>query len=210
MEPQKNEKTDVLKLNLGCGRMILPGFINIDIMPLPGVDVQWDLNNLKSNPLPFEESSVNEILCSHTLEHICNALDCMQDLHRVAKNGARAVFKVPYGSSDAAFEDPTHVRAFFLHSFEYFAQTCYWQADYGYRGDWETEKIELLVDARKLKDGNVSCILEAISTKRNTVLEMTATLRAVKPVRSPDKTYKSNPKLTIILQEDPPKSDAEF
>jgi SAM-dependent methyltransferase len=210
MEPQKNEKNGACKLNLGCGRMILPGFINVDIMPLPGVDITWDLNGLKKNPLPFADGSVSEILCSHTLEHIDSVLDFMQDLHRVAQSGARAVFKVPYGSSDAAFEDPTHVRAFFLHSFEYFAQPCYWRADYGYRGDWKTEKIELLVDARKLKDDDVSCILDAINTRRNTVIEMTAVLSAVKPIRSPDKSFKSSPKLTVVLQKDPPASDAEF
>ena len=205
MEPQKNEKKEAVRLNLGCGRMILPGWVNVDIMPLPGVDVLADLNGLAENPLPFGEDSVDEILCSHTIEHIQNVLPFMQDLHRVARAGARAVFKVPYGSSDAAFEDPTHVRAFFLHSFEYFAQPCYWRADYGYRGDWETEKIELLVDARKMQDGDVACILEAISTRRNTVLEMTATLLAVKPVRRPDETHRSSPKLTLILQKDPPK-----
>jgi hypothetical protein len=46
----------------------------------------------------------------------------MEELHRIAKPNAKVVFKVPYGSSDRAFEDPTHVRQYFLHSFDYFCQ----------------------------------------------------------------------------------------
>lgn len=34
----------------------------------------------------------------------------MNELHRIANQIAKAVFKVPYGSSDSAFEDPMHVR----------------------------------------------------------------------------------------------------
>ena len=188
------------KLHLGCGRMILDGWINLDIMDLPGVDITADLDDCRKNPLPFCENSIDEILCSHTIEHLQNTLDFMQELHRIAKPDASAVFLVPYGSSDDAFEDPTHVRPYYLHSFEYFAQPCYWRADYGYRGDWQVEKIDLLMDAKTCEGKETCSILYEINRLRNTVLEMTVLLRAVKPIREPQKEYQSTPKISILLQ----------
>ena len=83
------------------------------------------------------------------LEHLRDALGFMQELHRIAKPGAVPTIRVPYGSSDDADEDPTHVRRLFLYSFSYFSQRGYWYADYGYRGDWETDNIVLTVDAAR-------------------------------------------------------------
>ncbi|MGR5864647.1 hypothetical protein ACT7DZ_14145 [Bacillus cereus] len=50
------------KLHLGCGRTILKGWINLDMMPMEGVDVIADLNQCKVEPLPFEDNSVDEFL----------------------------------------------------------------------------------------------------------------------------------------------------
>lgn len=54
----------VIKLNLGCGKDIREGYINIDIRPLPGV-VQADVLNL-----PIKDGSVAEILASDVYEHV--------------------------------------------------------------------------------------------------------------------------------------------
>ncbi len=188
-----------IRLHLGCGRTILQGWINLDIAPLPGVDVVANLDTCGTVPLPFQENSIDEIMCIHTIEHLKNTLPFMQELHRIAKPDARAVFLVPYGSSDAAFEDPTHMRPYFLNSFEYFAQPCYWRADYGYRGDWQAENIELLVED-KYSGKTAEEIFYEIMRQRNTVLEMTVSLRAIKPIRPPEKEYQSAPKITIVPQ----------
>ncbi|MCQ6343681.1 methyltransferase domain-containing protein [Bacillus cereus] len=101
------------KLNLGCGRHILKGWINIDIMPIEGVDIIADLNNCKIKPLPFDDNSVDVFLASHLLEYIQQPLGLMEELHRIAKPNAMMVCHVPYGSSDDAFEEPTHINQFF-------------------------------------------------------------------------------------------------
>lgn len=184
-------------LHLGCGRTILQGWINLDIAPLPGVDVVADLDACRTNPLPFHENSIDEILCVHTIEHLKNTLDFMQELHRIAKPNVRAIFSVPYGSNDAAFEDPTHVRQYFLNSFEYFGQPCYWRADYGYRGDWQTETIELLVED-KFQNKQAEEIFHEIMHLRNTVIEMTVVLRAIKPIRPPERNFQNAPKIMVV------------
>ena len=175
--------TGIQRLNVGCGADIREGWINLDSSKLPGVDVVANLDDCGRTPLPFPDNSIDEFYCSHVLEHLRDALGFMQELHRVAKPGATAIIRVPYGSSDDADEDPTHVRRLFLYSFSYFSQRGYWYADYGYRGDWDTDNIVLTVDAARHAGKTFDQLFEEVRYQRNVVLEMITTLKAVKPAR---------------------------
>ena len=101
----------------------------------------------------------------------------MQELHRIARPGAKAAFHLPYGSSDDASEDPTHVRLYFLNSFGYFSQPFYWRADYGYRGDWEVEDVVLTVDA-ELAGKSWDEVFRLVQRSRNVVKEMVGRRRS--------------------------------
>jgi predicted SAM-dependent methyltransferase len=57
----RNER---LRLNLGCGHILLEGYLNVDRRALPGVDVVAEVNEL-----PFEQEEVDEIFSAHLLEH---------------------------------------------------------------------------------------------------------------------------------------------
>lgn len=171
-----------MRLNLGCGRDIRDGWVNIDARPGDGVDEVVDLDD---NPkLPFPDDSVEHIEGSHIIEHLHHPLPLMAELWRVATPGAMCVFRAPYGSSDEADEDPTHVRRLFLGSWGYFGQPFYWRADYGYRGDWQTLRVDLWIDPwfNELPDDEIQA---AIRLQRNIVREQVVTLRAVKPAREP-------------------------
>ena len=61
------------KLNLGCGRAIIPGFINADISPGDGVDLIVDLNNLGALREYEWYGKVECIYLSHVLEHFPTA-----------------------------------------------------------------------------------------------------------------------------------------
>lgn len=184
------------RLNLGCGRFPVAGWINIDSADLPEVDLVVDL---EAGVLPFETDSIAEIAASHLLEHIRNSLGLMQELHRVAKPGATAIFRVPYGSSDDADADPTHVRRYFWGSWGYFSQPYYWRADYGYRGDWEVEDILLFVND-EYRDKPWEEVYRAVQERRNVVTEMVATLRAIKPARPPLRALQKMPPVRFSTQ----------
>lgn len=53
-----------LRLNLGSGHKPIPGYINVDMRDLPGVDVVAELDKL-----PFGDNEIDEIFSSHVLEH---------------------------------------------------------------------------------------------------------------------------------------------
>jgi hypothetical protein len=181
----KNQGEEMgLRLNLGCGRSPRAGWVNLDIAPLPGVDVVADLDRCRTQPLPFPDDSASEFHLAHVLEHIGDTLGLMQELHRIAVPGARCTIRCPYGSSDDAYEDPTHRHRFFMNSFQFFGQPSYWRADYGYRGDWEPAMVTLLV--RGNENGALSNdeIWDRIRHQRNVVSEVVAELDAVKPIRA--------------------------
>lgn len=189
--------TALRRLHLGCGRDIRAGWINLDASPLPGVAVVADLDDCGKMPLPLADDSIDEFFGSHVLEHLRNPLPFMQELHRIASAGAKAVFRVPYGSSDDADEDPTHMRRYFLNSFHYFSQLAYRRADYGYRGDWETQSIVLTVAAEHYAGKSNEQMFEDIRSQRNVVMEMIATLKAVKPIRTPGSQEAAPLRVTI-------------
>jgi len=65
------------RLNLGCGKDIREGFINLDLYDGEGVDI---VHNFTDLPLPFEDHSIDYILCSNILEHLKEYVPTIQDL----------------------------------------------------------------------------------------------------------------------------------
>ncbi len=180
------------KINFGCGKFTKPDWVNVDITPLSQVDVVADLNS----PLPFGYGTIDEMLLSHIIEHLSYPLKTMQELYRIANPNAKLQIRVPYGSSDDSWEDPTHVRPYFLGSFGYFSQPFYWKADYGYRGDWQTESILLIIDPA-FKGKGLDEVMLAVTRFRNVVREMVATLVAIKPIRQPLRELQVSPPIKI-------------
>lgn len=191
-----------LKLNLGCGRACMPGWVNVDAVALPGVDVVADLDRCRRQRLPFADDSVDEMLLSHVLEHIEDTLGVMQELHRIARAGAVATIRCPHGGSDDADEDPTHRHRFFLNSFGYFSQPFYWRADYGYRGDWQPRRIILYVDGENAGLPRED-VLRKVRKLRNVVTEMVAELEAIKPARPPRRELQRAAAIEIVYNKRP-------
>lgn len=183
-----------MKLNLGCGTNIRKGWINIDKQPLEGVDWVADLDTMTE--FPVDPETCEEFYLSHILEHLTNPLHLMEQMWYVAKPDARLIIKVPHGAHDMAWADPDHKRAYFPSSFQFFAQPAYKRADYGYRGDWETDLIILRREV-DFDINNEHQLMLCLNHMRNYIGEMEIHLRAVKPRRDPKIAWQFQPKLSI-------------
>lgn len=84
----------MLKINCGSHNKKIDGYINIDALDLPNVDICHDLTKI---PWPFEMSSVDEILMQEFLEHIgwqyCQAV--INEAYRVLRPGGLLKIQVP-------------------------------------------------------------------------------------------------------------------
>ena len=63
-QPALSRSDGPIRLNLGCGHIPIEGYVNVDMRPLPGVDVVAPVDKL-----PAESGSVTEIFSAHLLEH---------------------------------------------------------------------------------------------------------------------------------------------
>ena len=108
---------NALRLDIGCGLNKRDGFIGIDRSDNVDADYVVDV---ETEPLPFDDNSVDEIYCAHLVEHLHNLIHFMNECHRVLKPGATMTILAPYYTAIQASQDPTHVRFINERTFAYF------------------------------------------------------------------------------------------
>lgn len=98
-----------LRLNLGCGDKILPGYVNVDVAPARAgrkPDLICDLRELSD----FDDESADEVLSVHVIEHFWRweVDDLLREWVRVLKPGARMVIECPNlkAACETFLEDP--------------------------------------------------------------------------------------------------------
>lgn len=90
----------MIALDIGCGPTTKPGHLGIDMVPGPNVT---HVLNFETDPLPFEDASVDAIFSSHCFEHIEHPANLLREMLRVCKDGATVELWMPYGHSNDAF-----------------------------------------------------------------------------------------------------------
>lgn len=69
----------------------------------PIADLHFDLHEI-----PLESDRFDVVFCNHVLEHVDDALRCMQELYRVMKPGGWGIMQVPLDNTRAqTYEDPS-------------------------------------------------------------------------------------------------------
>ena len=111
------EATTLVRIDLACGQSKQPGFIGVD--EAGDCDIKHDLFTF---PYPFDDNSVDEIHCSHFIEHlpmeyvIQNGrrkdmlFAFIDECYRILKPKGTAKLIFPCATSTRAFQDPTHRR----------------------------------------------------------------------------------------------------
>lgn len=107
--PSSDSSAAQLRLNLGCGDKILPGYVNVDVVASragKAPDVICDLHQLH----PFENDSVDEVMAVHVVEHFWRweVEAVLREWIRVLKPGGRMVLECPNlrSACEAFLADP--------------------------------------------------------------------------------------------------------
>ena len=126
---------ETLRINLGSGHQYMPGWINIDINNSACPDIIMDLGDEIALPIlahsPYagaikiDENSIREILAENVLEHVSHLPRLMTNCLRLLAVGGQMTIIVPYERSQAAWQDPTHLRAFNERSWIYYTERCW-------------------------------------------------------------------------------------
>lgn len=184
-----------MKLNLGCGGRRLAGYVNVDMHGEP--DVRHDLETF---PWPWADSTAEEVVLSHVLEHLGAAsavfIGVMKEIHRVCAPGALVRIAVPHPRHDHFLGDPTHVRPITPEVLSLFSKAnCARWAEIGAANtplavyhdiDFEIVEQRLTLEPRylrALKSGAMTAeqVDEALRERNNVASEMRFVLKAIKP-----------------------------
>lgn len=96
-----------IRLNLGCANRPLPGYTNLDMQALPGVDVVHRVDPFYPK-LPFPDDSVEEINSNNFNEHICDTVALINEFGRVSIDGAQWYILTPGYRDINSWRDPGH------------------------------------------------------------------------------------------------------
>lgn len=186
-----------VKLNLGCGKDRLPGFVNVDKFEASQPDRVVDL---EQTPWPFADDCATEVLMKHVLEHLGRDSDTFlaiwKELYRVCAPGASVRIVVPHPRHQDFLQDPTHVRPILPELFTHFSLE--WNRRWASKGlpgtplaeylgvDFSIVNVELRLDPhwQKWLDADPARrgeIDRVIRTHNDVVQEVEVLLRAEKP-----------------------------
>jgi SAM-dependent methyltransferase len=184
-----------VKLNLGCGEMPLAGFVNVDVVPRPGIEVA-DLRE----PWPWSDSSVDYVRAAHIIEHLPDKIFTMNELWRVLKPGGRADIEIPTTEGPGAWQDPTHVSFWNRRSFLYYEEgSPYREAyarSYGIQAKFRTVRewtnytqdgpiLSIILEAVK-SDVSKGVVLESLSSvPRRSMGQIDTTIGLESPIAGP-------------------------
>lgn len=150
-----------IKISLGAGEELEtePGWVNLDIVDLPGIDV---VHNLLEYPWPFEDGSAEFIKAKDVIEHMPSHLmdgrngviAFIEECHRILKPDGTLWIQTPGWDADFLWIDPTHVRGFDVRSMDFFDP----ETDFG-RSTGFYSKCKFHVSCTKSDNNNVTFVM---------------------------------------------------
>ena len=128
----------MIKLNLGCGGNIIPGYINISYDE-GKEDSEWYKNHDLSKGIPYDENTVDMIYHCHFLEHLSyfDGINLLKNCYKAMKEGAIMRILVPdlelfYPTDGAIFMGMLH--------------------NHGHKMGWDFDTLEFFLKQAGFKD----------------------------------------------------------
>lgn len=103
------------KINIGCGKDIKPGWINLDKHNKSGADFIFDLEEVykKEGRMPFPDNHFDYVYCSHVLEDFIDPMVLVKEFIRICKIGGKIEFRTPF-ETNTNLTNPYHKSYFTL------------------------------------------------------------------------------------------------
>ncbi len=149
------------KVNLGCGRRKIPGFINVD----KNLSCEPDyIVDIEKDGLPhFEDNSVDMIFCADFLEHISSARAdfVIDEIWRVLKPNGLFESWTPSTDGRGAFQDHDHKSFWNMNSWIYYVNTEYRELN-NVKAKFEVLHMDDVATNERMKIIHTHAILKAI------------------------------------------------
>jgi hypothetical protein len=189
-----------VRLNLGCGNDIMPGYVNHDLVRhRPEVDLVHDLRDF---PWPWDDNAAEEIRLLDVIEHLPEVVPVVDECWRMLQPSGILHLRVPHYQHPNAWIDPTHRRPFHEESFDYFDPDTFWGSKYGFYTAQKWKIAEKEIDA----DGNVVVVMRTrkdTAADRENWMPYTRLERTLAGLIPPDRRV-------VIVGADRPYADAFF
>ncbi|MBT9611615.1 MAG: methyltransferase domain-containing protein [Pseudomonadota bacterium] len=198
------------KLHIGSGKDYKPGWLNVDILASAEPDVVLNLAQPLEWPLPVHGDQVGDVeLCAdsldviyanNVLEHVPDLTTLMGNCLTLLRDGGQMQIEVPYERANAAWQDPTHVRAMNENSWIYYAD-WFW-----YLG-WFDRRFQVAKFA--YLDGSLrECARDAANFMRVTLTKQATTLGERMTARTMQASFGGLPDdMDVFAHDDAPPSD---
>lgn len=131
-----------MKINMGCGKDIRKGWLNIDYKKVRGVDKVVDLNKF---PYPFKDNSADEIFMDHVFDHLHYPNKTLQECLRILKPGKKLVMIVPHFTSSTAYLGELRPYLWSHNAFIRFDP----KHDRSYYFDWHYSRVQIRFEFQK-------------------------------------------------------------
>lgn len=113
------KRNELQAIDLGSAHGKPEGYIGIDLLDAPGVNIVGDVFQAFSK---FEDGSIGLIRAVDFMEHIPDKIKFIKEVHRVLAPGGMLISMTPSTDGRGAFQDPTHCAFYNENSFWYYTR----------------------------------------------------------------------------------------
>lgn len=97
-----------MKIDIGCGSSKEAGYLGIDRLKTPEVDIVCDINN----GIPLPDNSVEFVMASRVLPYVNDLFTVMSEIHRICVHKAVVCILAPYSHSFYHMSNPSFKQKF--------------------------------------------------------------------------------------------------